>query len=133
MITQQGKGLSDESSNPQSRLYLSTSPFILDKDKNIKYLTPDENSTSNIELTSTTRRKKDRSTEGITKIFLKDGIEYELFYYKSNWESLGTTVAGKQPAVFENVPNNALLWLVAKDSNRDERIFTFENGHQIWW
>ena len=109
------------------------SPFILEEDKSIKYLTPNENSKNKIELISTTKRKKDRSTEGITEVFLTEGIEYELFYYKSGWESLGTTVAGNQPITFENVPNNTLLWLVAKDSNRDERIFTYENGQQIWW
>ncbi|MFC1475319.1 transglutaminase-like domain-containing protein, partial [Candidatus Zixiibacteriota bacterium] len=109
------------------------SPFILEKDKSIKYLTPDENSKINAELTSTTKRKKDKSTEGITKIFLKDGVEYELFYYKSGWESLGTAVAGDQPITFNNIPDNSLLWLVAKGPNRDERIFTYENGQQIWW
>ena len=28
---------------------------------------------------------------------------------------------------------NALYWLKAKDFDKEERIFTFENGKQIWW
>ena len=46
----------------------------------------------------------------------------------------GLMEAGQEDKLsFANVPENALLLLHNKSRGREERIFTYENGQQIWW
>lgn len=62
------------------------------------------------------------------------GDEYELKYWGGNeWKSLGYQVASEKYLQYDQVPSNALLWLSNHTRGYDERIFTFENGKQIWW
>jgi len=108
-------------------------PFILQSDSSMRELHPEGERTMSVQLTSTTRRKQEISTDGIAKTFLTPGQEYELFYWLDGWQSLGTSVASEKPLVFEEVPAGCLYWLVEKDSDREERIFTIEDDHQVWW
>lgn len=66
-------------------------------------------------------------------IFLGD--EYELFYWDtlSGWLSLGKQVAKSAVLVYDRVPSKGLYLLRNLTIGKDERIFTFENGKQIWW
>jgi hypothetical protein len=60
--------------------------------------------------------------------------EYELFYWDNeNFISLGKKVALDKIIEFVNVPKGSLLWLRDLSSGKEERIFTWENGKQIWW
>jgi uncharacterized protein YlbG (UPF0298 family) len=63
------------------------------------------------------------------------GNEYELFYWDSKWISLGTNYinSDQNALVYNNVPMNSVLWLRNKTSGKEERIFTYENGKQLWW
>ena len=108
-------------------------PFVLRDDCTIKKLEPVKEKTISARLVSTTRRKQEISTDGIAKTFLSPGQEYELFYWEDGWQSLGKSVAGDKPLVFDGVPAGCLYWLVAVDSDKEERIFTIDNGRQIWW
>jgi len=109
-------------------------PFILLSDCSVQGIQGDEKKTTSLALTSTTARKQEASTDGIAKTFLTQGKEYELFYWKDGWQKLGSSVAGDKPLVFEKVPTECLYWLVPKDSNKEEeRIFTIEDGKQVWW
>jgi hypothetical protein len=67
--------------------------------------------------------------------FIKEGEEYELFYWDNNqWNSLGRQIGtSKQYLEYTNVPSNALFWLRNLTKGREERIFTYENGRQVWW
>ncbi|RMH74261.1 MAG: transglutaminase domain-containing protein [Gemmatimonadetes bacterium] len=108
-------------------------PFILQEDNTIRPLIADTTQTATVKLISTTRRVLDRSTDGIEQTFLTPDTEYELFYWQDEWVSLGTQIATEKPLYFEAVPHGGLYWLVEKDSREEERIFTMENGKQIWW
>ena len=108
-------------------------PFILEKSGDVRKLTADTENTSTIRVLSTTRRKLVKSTDGIEKIFLEPGKEYELFYWKDSWVSVGKNVASDKPLEFDNIPQGGLYWLVAEGSKKAERIFTIENGIQVWW
>ncbi len=108
-------------------------PFILQPDGAIRELQPDNERTISARPVSTTRRKQEVSTDGIEKTFLTSGQEYELFYWADDWQSLGMSVAGDKPIVFKEVPAGCLYWLVEKDSDHEERIFTIEDGRQVWW
>ena len=47
--------------------------------------------------------------------------------------SLRRKTAGHDTLVYVEVPKNALLWLHNHTQGKEERIFTYENGKQIWW
>lgn len=109
-------------------------PFILRSDCVMEQLAPDTLSRMSIELTSTTARKQEASTDGIVRTFLVSGQEYELFYMGNNgWVSQGKAIAGDAPLIFSSVPSGGLYWLVADGSDKEERIFTIADGKQVWW
>ncbi len=108
-------------------------PIIVGNDCKITALRPDSSNGTALSLISTTQRKQEISTDGITKTFLTPGTEYELNYWNDGWNSFSKIIAKDKPIVFKNVPSGALYWLTAKDSDKEERIFTIENGQQVWW
>jgi hypothetical protein len=62
------------------------------------------------------------------------GNEYELFYWdKNEWQSLGKKMPSGIELRYENCPADALFLLHNHTSGREERIFTYENGKQVWW
>lgn len=66
--------------------------------------------------------------------FIIAGDLYELFYYnKGSWCSLGMKKAEWENLVFKNVPKDALYLLKNKIKGKEERIFTYSNGKQVWW
>ena len=68
--------------------------------------------------------------------FIRDGEEYELCYWDGDgWASLGRQTGSRvtQELVYDNVPRNALLLLHNHTEGKEERIFTYENGKQVWW
>lgn len=67
--------------------------------------------------------------------FIKDGEIYELYYWNKNWVSLGRKTGSRatQQINYSNVPSNCLLLLKNHTRGKEERIFTYENGKQIWW
>jgi hypothetical protein len=64
---------------------------------------------------------------------VEPGTEYELFYWDNQWQSMGRKTAAADSLNYDNVPESALLWLKCHAGGREERIFTYENGEQVWW
>ena len=62
----------------------------------------------------------------------KEGI-YELLYWDFEWKSLGTKISSSNSICFDNVPENALLMMRIKDTEKYSRIFTYSEGKQHWW
>lgn len=59
---------------------------------------------------------------------------YELLYWNNEkFISLGKKIATDTIIEFNNVPKNSVLWLRNLDVGKEERIFTWENGKQVWW
>lgn len=68
--------------------------------------------------------------------FIREGEEYELCYWDGDgWSSLGRQIGSRatQELVYDNVPANALLLLHNHTKGKEERIFTYEDGRQVWW
>ncbi len=107
-------------------------PFVVHDDCSLQSLNAKEADTNRLELGTTTARVLEVSTDGVSKRSLTPGTEYELFYWEGEWKSLGKVTAGDDPLVFEKVPTGCLYWLVATGSDKDERIFTIEDGKQVW-
>ena len=62
------------------------------------------------------------------------GNNYELFYWNgTKWVSLGVQSSDKYELNFSNTLAGSLFWLRCLNGGQEERIFTFENGTQIWW
>lgn len=62
------------------------------------------------------------------------GDKYELNYWSDGrWTSLGSTTATDISVVFNNCPTEALFLLRNKTKGVEERIFTYEDGRQVWW
>jgi hypothetical protein len=66
---------------------------------------------------------------------IADNQQYELFYWDHKWVSLGKQTGSYETyrLTYNNVPTNALLLLRNLTKGREERIFTYEKGEQVWW
>jgi len=64
---------------------------------------------------------------------VRPGDEYELLYWNKGWNSLGKKSADNYFLIFNNIPKNTIYWLRDKTRGKEERIFTYENGEQVWW
>ena len=67
------------------------------------------------------------------RTFVCPGNTYELFYYDGGWRSLGRQTADGYVLTYTNVPLRSLLLLRNVSARGDERIFTYEQGRQVWW
>ncbi|MBI9063110.1 MAG: hypothetical protein JEZ14_14100 [Marinilabiliaceae bacterium] len=67
---------------------------------------------------------------------IREGIDFELFYWDHGWKSLGKR-EGRAGGyiIYKDVPENALLKLKNKKMRERayERIFIYKNGEQIWY
>jgi hypothetical protein len=109
-------------------------PFILGVDCQIQKCQPVDNELMSVELISTTRRQQAISTDGVAETYFNPGQQYELFYWADGWQSLGKLVAEDHKTLsYDNIPSHGLYWLVADDSDKEERIFTIGDGRQVWW
>ncbi len=108
-------------------------PFLLVGTNETVELKCNPETTGALQLAATTKPRQAKSTDSVEKSYLKNDQEYELFYWSDGWQSAGKSVAGKKPLQFSDVPKGGLYWLVEDGSDREERIFTIENGEQIWW
>lgn len=66
--------------------------------------------------------------------FIVEGDRYELCYWKEDeWASMGEQVAAKPSLEYNNVPSGGLYILHNLSRGKEERIFTFEDGKQVFW
>jgi hypothetical protein len=100
-------------------------PFILYADGHSKELV------ANTNLKQTVVVKKKYPEDQSNNIFI--GNKYELFYWDGNWKSLGIQIAKSSQLYYSNAPMNALFWIRNLTAGKQERIFTYENGKQVWW
>lgn len=62
------------------------------------------------------------------------GDEYELMYWHDgDWKSLGKQKATSNTLVFGKMPSGGLYVIRNLTKGHEERIFTYEDGKQIWW
>ena len=65
---------------------------------------------------------------------VEPGDVYELFCWKDcQWRSLGRQKATRTSLVYSKVPSGGLYLLKDLTKGKDERIFTYKDGKQIWW
>ena len=64
--------------------------------------------------------------------YIRPGDTYELFYCDRDWKSLGMIHAVSDSLKFCGVPSNALLFLHNHTRGKEERIFFYKDGEQLW-
>jgi len=107
--------------------------FILSDSSKVIIKKPDLNKMISIELSATTYRVTKMTTDFIAEDKLIKDKTYTLYYWDDKWIETATKKVLNESLNFENVPSNAFYWLVAEDSRKEERIFTIEDGKQVWW
>lgn len=133
-FTAMGKGIACLPAYYVDKELQPTGPaFILEENGEVRELVACEEVPGTLKLISTKRRAAAKSTDATQNVFLESAVQYELFYWKDDWISVGEAVMGDDPLEFSGVPQGALYWLVAEGSRKDERIFTYEQGTQVWW
>ena len=65
--------------------------------------------------------------------YIDPGDEYELLHYDNGWCSIAKRKAVYESLAFDNIPVGALLLLKNRTKGSEERIFTYEEGRQVWW
>ena len=66
--------------------------------------------------------------------FILEGDTYELLYWdKEQWNSAGKQIATTETLFYIAVPSGTIYWLRNLSRGKEERIFTYEDGKQIWW
>lgn len=61
------------------------------------------------------------------------GCTYKLLMWDNEWVHIGTKVATTDFIEFSEVPSDGLYLLQNLSEGKEERIFTYENGYQVWW
>ena len=60
--------------------------------------------------------------------------EYELFYWEGNeWKRISRKRSQSNWIDFTDVPEGAIYLLRDITKGHEERIFTYDNGNQVWW
>ena len=49
------------------------------------------------------------------------------------WQTAGKASSLDGAVEFIDIPAGCLYWMVAEGSDEEERIFTLEDGKQVWW
>jgi len=66
--------------------------------------------------------------------FILQGDTYELLYWKNDgWHDAGSEIAKCDSLVFKQIPTHTIYWLRDLTKGREERIFTYQDGKQVWW
>ncbi|MBQ7238880.1 MAG: hypothetical protein IJS20_08820 [Bacteroidales bacterium] len=67
--------------------------------------------------------------------FIRKGEKYQLQYWgKNSWVTVGTQIGdARQYLDFHGCPSGGLYRLRNLSKGREERIFTYEKGSQVWW
>ena len=64
---------------------------------------------------------------------VKPATAYELFVWKDGWTSCGRIENSQSTHAFTGIVGDGLYWLVEDGSEKLERIFTVEDGRQVFW
>jgi len=100
-------------------------PFILTKKGDMEKILPDKDRKQTIVIY---KKYPEDKTNDIAK-----GERYELFLWNNKWISQGEQLAAADSLIYKNVPSGALYWIRDLDKGRQERIFTYRDGQQVWW
>lgn len=119
------------------QLVPAAAPFILEESGALRPLDGGANAADKLSIAISVTRPAtpDADTRRDKPMLIVEPARpHELFVWDAGWQSQGRQSAeAARPVWFEGVPSGRLLWLVADGSERLERIFTIEDGRQVFW
>jgi hypothetical protein len=107
-------------------------PFLLNSDGKKEILVAIDD-LQDMQLFSTIALKIRNNSGRADATNLKAGSVYELYYWLDDWKLAASGSLTDESLVFKDIPAQALYWLREKDSKKDERIFIYRDGKQIWF
>ncbi len=110
-------------------------PLVLDRDGNTYSLTAKCKHSTTL-IASTTKPETPDADTGVQfpRTIVKPDAAYELFVWRdAGWKSCGRLEGNAGTREFEGLVDDGLYWLVEDGSEKLERIFTMENGRQVFW
>ncbi len=108
--------------------------LIIHPDGSLQHLQADLTGNQTVTISTTKPEITDDDTRlRIATRSVEPGNIYELFVWDDEWKSLGQQTGGQTPIQHQNLNRGRLYWLTEKDGRKLERVFTIENGQQIWW
>jgi hypothetical protein len=98
------------------------------------YRSADEAAIVVFDLKKETRLSRIEITPHTDDNYIRIGDVYELFYHAggAGWKSLGKQTAKELFLDYDNVPENALLWLHNHTRGREEQVFYIKDGRQVF-
>lgn len=107
-------------------------PFILTQEGQIKWTGISKTKTTLVLNELRFNHAEDNDTS--TSLGKFDDKNFQLYYWANNrWTYVGTKQFVSHSLTFNNVPEGKIYLLKNPDAEGRERIFTYENGKQIWW
>lgn len=71
---------------------------------------------------------------GLNDIFaVMPDVEYELFYWKDRWVTLGKARSENSSLIYKSVPSGGLYYLDCSEKDAFKRMFTYKDGKQLFW
>jgi hypothetical protein len=107
---------------------------ISDGDPLTYYRSADEAAVVVFDLKKETRLSRIEITPRTDDNYIRIGDVYELFYHAGGegWKSLGKQTAKELFLDYDNIPENALLWLHNRTRGREEQVFCIKDGRQVF-
>ncbi|MEZ5359561.1 MAG: transglutaminase-like domain-containing protein [Candidatus Zixiibacteriota bacterium] len=108
-------------------------PFVVDVHCNLLYKSIVPNQQVSLKIDNVPIRAMAASSETVEKAPLTSGMTYMLKYWQNgDWMDFGTFTPKKTSVDVKDLPAGGLYWLTT-DNNNEQRIFTVEDGKQIFW
>ena len=109
-------------------------PFVLDKDGGVHPLAAKETHATTLTASITKPTTADADTGAhFAQTTVKPATAYELFVWKDGWTSCGRIENNQSTHAFTGIVGDGVYWLVEDGSEKLERIFTVEDGRQVFW
>lgn len=109
-------------------------PLFLAADGTVTTLRADEARAAPVALTGSDAGREEHDSGGRPLARLVAGTLYELSVWRDGWHTLGRKKAGddRAPLAWDAVPTGGLYWLRPEGSRNLERVFTLQDGRQVW-
>lgn len=108
-------------------------PFIVNSDGSLQYKKVNIDESVAFTIDNVPIRAQAASSETVARAPLASGVTYKLQYWQDgDWRDFGIFTPKESLLSIRGLPAGGLYWLSTENSD-EERVFTVEEGKQIFW